>query len=143
MSDRRGIRYPMPVIVRARELDEAGWTPAEIVNVLESEHGVRPHRGTVQVWVNERRAVHRRQQALVRQRRADAKRAVLKIGAGRKPSTELVDELVRRLGAEGVRPVDIVRVTRVFLDEPLTLHQVRYRLRVDGPVQKYQRKVAA
>jgi hypothetical protein len=51
VRDPRGTRHTMPVVRRAVQLHEAGWTPTEIRRRLEEELGVRPAIGTIRGWV--------------------------------------------------------------------------------------------
>lgn len=51
--DRRQTRYPLSLIVEARELAEAGWTPTQIRRFFEQSHGVRPALSSVRGWVDE------------------------------------------------------------------------------------------
>jgi hypothetical protein len=124
VRDARGTRHTMPVVRRAVQLHEAGWTPTEIRRRLEEELGVRPAIGTIRGWVEPGyREFMRRQLNARRARRREAAR-----GGTPDPFRvrELSDDVMWALRVEdGLSHEAIARVARRFFAVELSSHGVR------------------
>jgi hypothetical protein len=116
------IRYPAKVLVRARELRDAGWTIARIQDFLEREHGVRPSITTVLVWVDDSFAANRRRTQRRRMRRTHVRRPRLAV------SEDWQIDRMRELHEAGFTYREVAVIARIWWGRELEEHQVRYRL---------------
>src|SRR4051812_36271863 len=69
----RAKRHPMPVITEARRLAEGGWSPREVVRLLE-QRGIVVSERSVARWADETIAERDRRECLARSRRKAATR---------------------------------------------------------------------
>ncbi len=115
-------RYPASCAATARRLHEAGWSLARIADLIYREHGVRPARSTVGVWVQPRDAAYRRRvNARFRQRRGTWSFRL----QGREHTPEFRAGFARALRAEGVPVPSIVKASRVVFATAMDEREVR------------------
>jgi hypothetical protein len=121
-----GVRYSAKVMARARELREAGWTYAQVADLLHQELGVRPWPETVAYWTSEtrrRKHLHNSSVSKDRERRANGSAKV------RQNVTETWKLLrIREMHSTGMSYGAIGKAAGVWWGEPLTRRQVRYLL---------------
>lgn len=102
----------MPVVMRARELCEAGWTPTEAARIL-AEEGVSVTHHTIRRWVNPESAERVSQRVRDNHRAGRWRRPwTFKLG-GNKASAEYQAAFVARLRDEGVTWQNVARCCRV------------------------------
>lgn len=133
-------RYPVKVMLRARELREAEWTFRDIARIIEREYGFRPSPNTVSVWCSSEDEVAKIREA---SRQSCARRRA----AGLRPRTDRSPEWkLTRMGE--LRDQDlsfeaIGKVAGVWWGEPLSGEQVARRLGGKAGKRKYERLKAA
>jgi hypothetical protein len=122
----RATRYPMPVIMRARQLRALGWSLEKVCDLLERESGVRPDRATVMRWcASPARAERLRKTALAgRLRREHSKPRT----TFHRVSKEWKTARIRELADAGLSHAAIGIVAGVWWGERLPPATVRKRL---------------
>ena len=119
------VRYPASMMVRARELREAGWSLRDIARLVEKETGRRPGATTVALWCyppDRQRA--RRGTLNTHSARERAKRYT----PNQRFTPEWKLERMRELFLRGVSYKAIGIVAGIWWGEPLSASQVRSRL---------------
>lgn len=124
MSASTAVRHPMTMVMRARELREAGWSLKRVADHLATEFGCSPPaHNTVLRWCDP--AYGQRHSALRtrRNRQASIKRTTFAIGA--KTTPEYRDAFMRELAAVGVPSSSIAKVHGVVFGVPIDADRVR------------------
>lgn len=132
----RMTRHSTRLMAIAREMygDGNSWTPTQIRRWMEENiDGPTPHLNTIRIWVVPGCAEEHRRQNMEAQRRKRS--AASKDGAGaasRRLSARELERQMLLLRREGLSFSAIATVVAVYHAEPLTEHQVRFRLQKQG-----------
>jgi hypothetical protein len=132
-------------MAEARRLYAAKWTIAQIVRIIQAEHGLNVNRDTVKTWVVPEFAEAKRARRARNHRLKYANDAlwVFNLG-GPKATPEYRAAFCRRLRAEGEPIEGIARVCRVvFSDQSWTATRVKAALGEVGASSDRPRLVAA
>jgi hypothetical protein len=123
--DSRTNRYSVTVMVRARELREAGWEYREIPAIVGRELGIEPNLKTIERWCRPAK----REAKDLRRRRDWARR---KRASQRQPRTDLTPEMkltiMQELDSRGLSARAIGQVAAVWWGEELSDRQVHRQL---------------
>lgn len=115
----RTLGHPMPVVQKARELVESGWTAEEASRILANE-GISVTGRTIRKWVDPALAARDRERAR-KFTRARANNAQFRL---RSTTPEFKEAFFRRLDAEGVPSSSIAKVCTVVFGERVSRHYV-------------------
>jgi hypothetical protein len=135
------VRYPAPIMARARQLREAGWSLAKIQQLVERETGNRPSINTVWCWVvpdaAERQATAKR--GPLRARRAGA--ASFAYPGHRSPQWKV--GRMQALHAAGLSISDVVIVMRVDFGDDLSWHEASRAVETGALPRRWREREAA
>lgn len=137
----RGRRYPVTMVVRARQLREAEWSYGAIARLLQRETGHEIASSTIRLWLDQ--AAGDRQRAWQRdfsKRRASASTG--RLGGHESATPEFRHARMVALDTLGVSAGGIARVMNFDFRTALTEQQVRYALqtgRYPKPRAKHRR----
>jgi len=127
-----GVRHPMSVVMRVRELREAGWMPKRIQQMM-AEEGVQVSVCSIYRWTDEKYAEKVRQSNKANARKVWANRWTFQLQSGHGVSTEYQQAFILRLIEEGCGVSEIVRLCNVVLPgKGWTRHRVDYLLKTRG-----------
>jgi hypothetical protein len=132
------VNHPVAVMRTARRLYDGGWKPAEIVSLIEREHGVRIHKNTIRIWASEENrerhsAVDNRQKARARARRSGGR---LRSNA---KTPEFIEQRILGLHGIGISAAKIVDLLAFDLEVDMTVAQVRRTIEIGHLPRPYNK----